>query len=146
MKAIPQKSADYISALAIIFKILATIEAIGIAIIFMYGLIVETHTPVHAIPFQVMLSPSIMAFVVVLLVILPNRWIVRSPTLYPFSLFMAALPFCFALLGICSGSFHTESSNNVLPAVGIMLLFLPWPLSLLLSSIRFKQGESFWYA
>jgi hypothetical protein len=145
MKATSQKPADSIRALAIAFKIVATIEAIGFAIIFTYGLIVETHAPVHAIPFQLIVFPSIIALIVVVLAIVPNRWIVRSPILYLFSLFMAALPYILSLLSAVT-SISSWDFEGACTVIAILILILPWPLSLLLSSIRFKKGESFWYA
>jgi hypothetical protein len=76
--------------------------------------------------------------------LIPNRWLVFSRrtfviifllTLFPFNIFFHISVFKDVDLGL------------VVPGVFMaVFLFVPLPLSLLLSRIRFQRGESFTYA
>jgi hypothetical protein len=142
MKAIPQKPVNYIRALAIAFKIIVSLEAILIASDFISELIVEMRS--HA------LTDPIFVFIVLflaLLVVVPNRWIVRSPVVYQICLVLTSMPAILALIDICSRIVVSKFTwNDCFGMVVIMVFFLPWPLSLLFSRICFVRGESFWYA
>jgi hypothetical protein len=148
MNAIPQKPANYIRALAIAFKIIAAIEAIGFISSLISEIILEMRSQLHS---HVFIMPIFVMFFLALLVVVPNRWIVRSPILYQICFFIGWLLFVLILLRVCAGIILSDFAgrfgiDNFLMMGGIMLLFLPWPLSLVLSRIRFKKGESFWYA
>jgi hypothetical protein len=142
MKAILQKPVNYIKALAIAFKIIVTLEAILIASDFVSGLIVEIRSHALTDP-KFVLVPLFVA----LWVVVPNLWIVRSPILFQIGLVIASMPAVLALITICSQIVVPKFTwNDCFGIVLIMFFFLPWPLSLVLSRVRFVRGELFWYA
>jgi hypothetical protein len=153
MKAIPQKSADPIRALAIAFKIIAIIEAIGAVLSLASEIILEMHpiAPMHSLtPLLTLTLPVFFVVLVVALwVVISNLWIVRSPILFQICLVIASMPFILGLLSILSSLIDSISPRNFemfFERTAILMLLLPWPLSLVLSRIRFKRGEAFKFA
>ena len=146
--------------LAIVCKTFATIEAVGAACIII-GLdifdminIVENLPPPSRAPLdwgtpaychRMYLSIAIVLLIAIFVVI-PNRWLVSSRKVFVPSLIIALLPFCLSMLMLTD-----ESVSGILVAplyqyVGMILLTAPWPISLILSRMRFRRGEAFTYA
>jgi hypothetical protein len=76
--------------------------------------------------------------------LLPNRWLVFSRMTFVVSLLLALFP--FQILFHVS-AFKGVDLGLVLPGICMaVLLFVPLPLSLVLSRMRFQRGERFTYA
>jgi hypothetical protein len=76
--------------------------------------------------------------------LIPNRWLVFSRTTFVLFLLLTLFPFRVF--------FHTSAFKDIdlgLVTAGIFVatfLFLPLPLSLILSRVRFQRGDRFTYA
>lgn len=83
-----------------------------------------------------------------ILVVIPNRWLVFSRITFIPSFVISLLPLGFSLFLICTEFdilFYQFLETLEFWAITI-LLSAPWPLSVILSRIRFRRGEVFVYA
>lgn len=142
---------------AIACKIFASIEAIAVAW-FMIGLDIymlraaspprdatDWGTPAyyHRLYFSIIIV-SLLA----VLVVIPNRWLVFSRIVFGPSLIVSLLPLCVSLfLIVVEFDILFDQFFETLEFWAITIfLSAPWPLSLILSRVRFRRGEIFSYA
>jgi hypothetical protein len=79
-----------------------------------------------------------------LLSILPNRWLVFSRASFCVFLALALLPFHIFLP--LPDLARVDIGSIVLGLLVAFVMFVPLPLSLVLSRVRFRRGEKFVYA
>ena len=83
-------------------------------------------------------------FVLFLLAVLPNRWLVSSRIIFVVSLLIALIPLCGAIIAniyLLVAKWSMESELMILAILSAI-----WPLSLILSFIRLRKGEKIFYA
>jgi hypothetical protein len=79
-----------------------------------------------------------------ILSLIPNRWLVFSRITFVVSLLLTLFPF---QVFFHVSAFKGVDLGLVLPGILMaILLFIPLPLSLVLSRMRFQRGERFTYA
>ena len=86
----------------------------------------------------------------VILVLIPNRWLVFSRITFMLSLAISLLPLGVILLLTCSDFDTPFNQARFLATLGfaayMIILSAPWPLSVILSRTRFRRGAIFTYA
>ena len=142
---------------AIACKLFASVEAIGVAWFMIRSdidMLRATTSPRDAEDwgtpayYHRLYSSIAIVSLLAILVVIPNRWLVFSRTVFGPSLIIALLPLCLSLFLICS-EFHVFSEKffeTLEGSVIMILLSAPWPLSLILSRVRLRRGETFTYA
>jgi len=143
--------------LAIVCKIFASIEAIAAAW-FMVGLDIymlrATSPPRDATDWGTpaydhrLYSSIAIESLLAIFVLIPNRWLTFSRLVFAPSLIVALLPLCFSLFSIVADFdiLFDEPFDTAIDWVIMILLSVPWPLSLIFSRMRFRRGAAFVYA
>lgn len=90
-------------------------------------------------------------FILTLLAVAPNRWLVRSRVIFLMSLLVAFLPACLFVASIVRGAgyYPFDSVRNLLNPVRLgmtIIICVPLPLSLILSFYRRRDKGEILYA
>ena len=143
--------------LAVACKVFASVEAIAVAW-FMVGLDIcelQAATPSRDVEdwgtpayYHWLYASIAIVSLLAILAVVPNRWLVLSRAIFVPSVVVALLPLCFSLFLICGefDIFSDQFAETLLVWTAMILLSAPWPLSLILSRMRFRKGEQFTYA
>jgi hypothetical protein len=142
---------------AVVCKIVASIEAMAAAWALIGMDIYELHatepprdaqdwgTPAY---YHRLYSSIAIVSLLAILVLIPNRWLTSSRLVFVPSLIIALLPLSFSLFLIFTtlDCFVIEPFETTIDSAIMILLSVPWPLSLIFSRMRFQRGTEFTYA
>ena len=87
---------------------------------------------------------DVLTIVMAILSLLPNRWLVFSRVSFVLFLLIALFP--LAAFIWASIFRHLGIGSVAIVMIALACLFGPLPLSLILSRMRFRRGENFWFA